>query len=256
MLRVFEGSQVHPKAVLGRDVTVGPFSVIGENVVIGDGTTIGSHVVVEGWTEIGRENRIHSFAVLGAIPQDLKFRGARSWLRIGDRNAIREFATLNRATGEDEETRIGSDNLIMSYVHVAHNCVIEDGVILANAVNLAGHVHVEERAVIGGVTPVHQFVRIGRHAMIGGGFRVPQDVPPFLLAAGYPLRASGINQVGLERRGFAPETIAAIKEAYRILYRSGLNRSQAIARIRAEVRPCPEVEHLVHFIETSQRGTI
>jgi UDP-N-acetylglucosamine acyltransferase len=256
MIRVSDSAQVHPKAQLGRDVSIGPYAVIGENVVIGDRTTIGSHAVIEGWTEIGRENRIHHFAVLGTEPQDLKWKGARSWLRIGDRNSIREFATLNRATEEDEETRVGDDNLIMSYVHVAHNCRIEDGTILANAVNLAGHVVVEERAVVGGVTPVHQFVRIGRHAMIGGGFRVPKDVPPYLLAGGNPLRAAGINQVGLERRGFTEETMAAIKEAYRLLYRAGFNRSQAIERIRANVLACPEVEHLVRFISESQRGTI
>ena len=255
-LNLSESCQVHPKAELGRDVTVGPFSIIGENVVIGDGTTVGSHVVIEGWTEIGRENRIHHFAVLGTPPQDLKWAGARSYLRIGARNTIREFATLNRGTFEDEETRVGSDNLLMTYVHVAHNCVIEDGTILANAVNLAGHVTVEERAVVGGVTPVHQFVRIGRHAMIGGGFRVPKDVPPYVLAGGYPLRPIGINQVGLERRGFSEETIRSLKESFRILYRAGLNRTQAVERVRREVPPCSEVEHLLDFIEGSERGTI
>ncbi len=256
MVRVADGSHVHPKAELGRDVTVGPYSLIGEHAVIGDGTTIASHVVIEGWTVIGRENKVHHFAVLGTEPQDLKWKGARSLLRIGDRNTIREFATLNRATDEGEETRVGNDNLIMSYVHVAHNCVIEDGTILANAVNLAGHVHVEERAVIGGVTPIHQFVRIGRHSMIGGGFRVPKDVPPFVLAGGNPLRAVGINQVGLERRGFSEETMRSIKEAFRLLYRAGLNRTQAIARIGAEVPACAEVDTLVRFITESQRGTI
>lgn len=256
MVNVSDAAQVHPKAQLGRDVTIGPYSIVGENVVVGDGTTIGSHVIIEGWTEIGPQNRIHHFAVLGTPPQDLKWRGARSWLRIGARNTIREFATLNRATDEGEETRLGDDNLIMSYVHVAHNCVVESGAILANAVNLAGHVHVEERAIVGGVTPVHQFVRIGRHAMIGGGCRVPKDVPPYLLAAGNPLRAVGINQVGLERRGFTEQAMGAIKEAFRLLYRAGLNRSQAIDRIRGGVFACPEVDHLIRFFEESQRGTI
>lgn len=255
-IKVSESSQIHPKAQLGRDVTVGPYAVIGEHVVIGDGTRIGSHVVIEGWTEIGPENQIHHFAVIGTPPQDLKWDGARSHVRIGARNTIREFATINRATFEDEETRIGHDNLIMAYVHVAHNCVIEDGAILANAVNLAGHCRVEEKAVIGGVTPVHQFVRVGRHAMIGGGFRVQKDVPPYLLAGGYPLRAVGINQVGLERRGFPEESLRALKDAFRLLYRSAMNRTQAIERIRREIPSCSEVEHLVRFIEESERGTI
>jgi UDP-N-acetylglucosamine acyltransferase len=253
---VADTSQVHPKAQLGSDVEVGPYSIIGENVVIGDGTTIGSHVVIEGCTEIGRENRIHHFAVLGTAPQDLKWAGARSYLRIGARNTIREFATLNLATGEGEETRIGDGNLLMSYVHVAHNCVIENNVILANSVNLAGHVHIEENAIIGGVTPVHQFVRIGRHSMIGGGSRVPKDMPPYMLGAGNPLRIAGINQVGLDRRGFSDESKRTLKEAHRLLYRCGLNRIQAIERIRQELNGCVEIGHLVRFLDDSRRGSI
>jgi UDP-N-acetylglucosamine acyltransferase len=256
VLKVSDLSQIHPSAQLGRDVTVGPYSIIGEHVVIGDRTNVGSHVVIEGWTEIGADNEIHHFAVIGTPPQDLKWEGAKSHVRIGRRNTIREFATVNRATGEGEETRIGDENLIMAYVHVAHNCVIENGTILANAVNLAGHVMIEEKAIIGGVTPVHQFVRVGRHSMIGGGSRVPKDMPPYLLGAGNPLRIAGINQVGLERRGFPEESMGALKEAFRLLYRSSLNRTQALERIRREVAPCSEVEHLVRFIGESERGTV
>jgi UDP-N-acetylglucosamine acyltransferase len=254
MLKVSEMSQVHPGARIGRDVSIGPYSIIGENASIGDATRIGSHVVVDGWTEIGPENDIHHFAVLGAPPQDLKWEGGRSYLRIGARNTIREFATLNRATNEGEETRIGDGNLIMTYVHVAHNCVIEDNTILANAVNLAGHVHVEESAIIGGGTVVHQFVRIGRHAMVGGGSRISKDVPPYMMGAGNDFRIAGINQVGLDRRGFPEESKRALKEAHRILYRSSLNRTQAIERIRSEVHACPEIECLVRFLEESTRG--
>jgi UDP-N-acetylglucosamine acyltransferase len=247
-------SRVHPGARIGQGVTIGPFSIIGEHAVIGDGTTIGSHVVIDGWTEIGVENRIHHFAVLGAPPQDLKFEGGRTCLRIGDRNTIREFATLNRATGEDEETRIGDGNLIMTYVHVAHNCVIGNNVILANAVQLAGHVEIEDYAIVGGGTVVHQFVRIGAHSMIGGGSRIPKDVPPYFLGAGNDFRIAGLNRVGLDRRGFSETAKRALLEAHRFLYRSALNRSQAIERIRSEVEDCPEVAHLVRFLEGSQRG--
>lgn len=256
MLKVSESSQVHPKAHLGVDVVVGPHCIIGEHVTIGDGTVLGSHVIVDGWTDIGRDNTIHHFAVLGTPPQDLKWGGAMSHLAIGDRNTIREFATLNRATGEGETTRVGNGNLIMTYVHVAHNCEVGDGVILANAVNLAGHVTIEDAAIVGGVTPVHQFVRIGRHSMIGGGSRIPKDMPPYLLGAGNPMRISGVNLVGLDRRGFSEASKSALKEAYRLLYRSGLNRIQATERIRAEVPSCPELDHLLQFLETSHRGTL
>ncbi|MFN0150750.1 MAG: acyl-ACP--UDP-N-acetylglucosamine O-acyltransferase [bacterium] len=256
MLKSSDTCQIHPGARIGRDVTIGPYSIIGEDVAIGDGTTIGSHVVIEGWTEIGTENRIHHFAVLGGPPQDLKFSGSKSFLRVGNRNTIREFATLNRATAEGEETRVGDGNLIMTYVHIAHNCVVENNVILANAVNLAGHVHIEENAIIGGGTVVHQFVRIGGHSMVGGGSRIPKDVPPYSLGAGNDFRIAGINQVGLDRRGFPEESKRALKEAFRLLYRGSLNRSQAIERIQSDLPACPEIAHLIRFLEGSQRGAV
>lgn len=255
MPTAIEGTAViAPGARLGAGVRVGPYAIIGENVVVGDRTVIGPHAVLDGWTEIGEESKIHAGAVIGNEPQDLKYDGARSWVRIGRRNVIREYATVHRATEEGGVTEIGDDNLIMAYVHVAHNCAIGSHVILANAVNLAGHVRIDDYAIIGGMTPVHQFVRIGCHAFIGGGSRVAQDIPPFVRCAGNPLRVAGLNSVGLMRRGFRPEVVAELKRAYRLVYRSDLNVSQALARVRAELEPLPEIQTFVRFIETSERG--
>lgn len=245
---------IAPGARLGAGVRVGPYAIIGENVVVGDRTVIGPHAVLDGWTEIGEESKIHAGAVIGNEPQDLKYDGARSWVKIGCRNVIREYATVHRATEEGGVTEIGDDNLIMAYVHVAHNCAIGSHVILANVVNLAGHVRIDDYAIIGGMTPVHQFVRIGCHAFIGGGSRVAQDIPPFVRCAGNPLRVAGLNSVGLVRRGFRPEVVAELKRAYRLVYRSDLNVSQALARVRAEIESFPEVQTFVRFIETSERG--
>ncbi|MFH1679527.1 MAG: acyl-ACP--UDP-N-acetylglucosamine O-acyltransferase [Candidatus Eisenbacteria bacterium] len=245
---------IAPGAKIGKDVTVGPYTLIGENVTIGDGTSIGSHNVIDGWTKIGARCKIMHSTCVGVEPQDLKYRGAESLVEIGDDNTVREFVTIHRATERDEVTRIGNHNLLMAYVHIAHNCVVGNHTILANAVNLAGHVIVEDNASVGGVTPVHQFVRIGGHAFIGGGSRVAQDVPPYLLAAGNPLRVVGINQVGLERRNFPAETRAALRKAYKILYRSEKNTLQALEAMRAELLDLPEIRHLLRFIETSERG--
>jgi UDP-N-acetylglucosamine acyltransferase len=246
---------VHPQAWLGRDVTVGPYSVIGAGVRIDDGTRIGAHVVVEGDTTIGKRNRIHHGAALGGPPQDLKYRGEKTFLRIGDDNTIREYATLNLACIEGETTEVGDRCLLMAYVHVAHNCRIGSNVILANAVNLAGHVEIHDFATIGGLTPVHQFVRIGAYSFTGGGSRVAKDVAPFVKVAGNPLVLAGINSVGLERHGFDEERRTMLKRVYRVLFRSGLNTTQAIARIRAEFDPHDEdVATMLRFVEASDRG--
>jgi len=209
---------------------------------------------VEGWTDVGAECVIHHSAVVGADPQDLKFRNEPSRVIIGDGNTIREFVTIHRATREGEETRVGDGCLLMAYVHIAHNCVLGNGVILANAVNLAGHVTVEDHARIGGVTPVHQFVRIGAYAFIGGGSRAAQDVPPYFLAAGNPIRMVGVNVIGLRRAGFSAETRLDLQRAYKILYRSGRNRTQALAAIRETLSGSPEIERLAAFVESSGRG--
>jgi len=224
---------VHPDAKLGHAVVVGPFSIVGPDVTIGDGTELGSNVVLENRVAIGRNNRIFHGAVLGTVPQDLKYEGADSTVVIGDDNTIREYATVNLATADGEETRIGSGCLLMAYTHVAHNCRLGDHVIMANSVNLAGHVTVDDWVILGGMTAAHQFVTLGAHSFIGGLSRISQDVPPFVKVAGTPPTLGGINGTGLERRGFSAEAIARIKEAYRLIYRRNLRVEEAVERIRA-----------------------
>ena len=247
---------VHPKAELAQNVAVGPYSVIGEKVTIGEGCRIESSVLIDGETTLGKNNRIFHGAAIGNVCQDLKYRGERAFVRIGDGNTIREFVTMNSATGEGESTVVGTGTLIMAYVHIAHNCVIGDNVVLANAVNLAGHVRVHDCAAIGGLTPVHQFVEIGQYAFIGGGSRIPQDVPPFLKVAGNPTRVWGLNTVGLARRGYTAEQRGLLKKAYVILYRSGLNVTQALDRISADLPRTDEIVMFVDFIRNSKRGII
>lgn len=254
MAQIDATAVVDGRAELDATVEVGPYAIIGPNVRIGPGSRVGAHAFIDGYTSIGRDCRIFPHAVVGTPPQDLKYTGARSWLRIGDRTTVREFATLNPATEDDQATVVGSDCLLMAYSHVAHNCAVGDRVILANSVNLAGHVTVEDWAIVGGVTPIHQFVRIGRHSMIGGGSRIPQDVAPFTLVSGNPPVTHGLNVIGLRRRGFSPETIDALEKAYRLFFRAKLLVNEAIARIEAELPPVPEVGVLVDFFRTSERG--
>jgi UDP-N-acetylglucosamine acyltransferase len=245
---------VHPWARIGVGVKIGPYSVIGSDVRLGDGCEVGPNVLVDGVTTIGRNNRIFHGASVGTEPQDLKYKGGRTRLVIGDENVIREFVTINTATDDGDETAIGSNCLLMAYAHVAHNCVIRDNVILANSVNLAGHVLVDEYAIIGGVTPVHQFVRIGKHAFVGGGSRVEMDVPPFLKIAGNPPSIYGVNSVGLARRGFSEERRAEIKKMYKLLYRSGLNVSQVTEKLESDEFDGPDVEEMLQFLRSCQRG--
>jgi len=245
---------VHPWARIGDGVQIGPYSVIGESVEIGDGCIIGPNVLIEGVTRIGKNNKIFHGASIGTAPQDLKYGGARSQLTIGDDNTIREFVTLNTATKEGERTVVGSGCLLMAYSHVAHNCVVKDHVILANSVNLAGHVTVDDFVIIGGLTPVHQFVRIGQHAFVGGASRVEMDVPPFIKIGSNPPSVYGINSVGLERRGFSPERRANIKKMYKVLYRSGLNVSQALEALGNGNFDDPDRTVFVEFLKGSQRG--
>lgn len=247
-------SVVDPRAHLADDVTIGPFCTVGPNVVLGAGVVLDSHVRLEGHTTLGAGVRVHAGAVLGGPPQDLKWKGQVSALTIGEGTVIRECATANLASDEGETTRIGAHCLVMAYAHVAHNTVVGDRVILANGVQLAGYVTVEDHAIVGGLAPVHQFVRIGAHSMVGGGCRVPQDVAPFVRAAGYPLKPIGLNAIGLARRGFSPERIAELKRAYRILFRSDLRLEDAAARMRAEIPTSPEIEHFIRFALESRRG--
>ena len=254
---------VHPGATLDPTVQVGPYSVIGERVKIGPETVIRSHVVIDGWTEIGARNEIFPGAMIGLEPQDLKYDGAASLVKIGDDNRIREYVTINRATHAGEATVLGNHNLLMAYCHVAHNCVLQDQIIMSNAVSLAGHVEIESRAVIGGVLGVHQFVRVGRSAMLGGMSRIDRDVPPFMLVEGNPSRVRALNQVGLQRSGLAAaengEVMQALKKSFRLLYRSGLILNEALKQMEPLLVFEP-VAHLHQFLLDSQgegrRGVI
>ncbi len=246
---------VAPTAKVGAGVAIGPSSIIGEHVSIGDGTSIGSHVVIDGWTEIGRGCRIFSHAVLGTEPQDLKFRGEKSYLVIGDHTIIREFTTINRGTAQGGgKTVIGSNVLIMASTHVAHDCMLGDGAILATGAGLGGHVVIEEYGVIGGLVGVHHFCRIGKYSLVGGCSAVNQDIPPFIKAQGNRTKLYGLNTVGLKRHNFSKQTIQNLRRAYRLLFQSGLNTSEAMARVEEEIRGCPDVTYLVKFIKCSQRG--
>lgn len=255
-------NNIHPTAIVSVNaqidpsVSIGPYSIIDDEVTIGAGTEISSHVRIDKFTRIGRESKIFNGAVVGSVPQDLKFQGERSELVIGDRTVIREFATINRGTNASGKTEIGSDCLLMNYVHIAHDCRIGDHVILSNSVNLAGHVEVGEHAIIGGLVPVHQFVRIGKNVFVGGGYRVAQDVPPYVLAAGEPLKFSGLNYVGLRRNGFSEERIKKIEKIYFIIYQSHLTRSIAIKKIKDEPEMFEEKKIIIEFFENSARGII
>jgi len=246
---------VDPGASLGEGVQIGPFAIVGPHVRIGRGTVIGSHSVVEGRTTIGADNRIFHFASIGAVPQDLKYHGEESSLVIGDRNRIREFSTIHLGTeGGGMETRVGDDNLFMAYSHVAHDCRIGNGVILANAATLGGHVAIGDGAILGGLSGVHQFCRIGKLAFIAAGSLVVQDVPPFMTVQGDRARLAGLNLEGLKRKGFGPDAISGLKKAYRILFRSDLPLPEAVSLVRAEPGMPSEVEELIRFILSSERG--
>jgi len=247
---------VSPKAQLADDVVIGPHSIIEEDVQIGPGCRIASNVLIASGSRIGGGVKISHGAVLGTLPQDLKFAGEKTTLTIGDNTTIREYATLNRATTYSYNTTVGSNCFIMAYAHVAHDCQIGNNVIMANSVNLAGHIEIDDYAILGGVLPVHQFVKIGAHCMIGGGFRVQQDVCPYALVGGYPLKVVGINSIGLRRRGFSKETIGSLEKAFKILFFSHLNTSQALERINGEMEIIPEVKNILDFIERSGRGMV
>ena len=256
MAQIHPTAIVDPKANLGKDVVVGPYSIVRENVEIGDGTQIDSHCLIAEGARIGKQCHIFHGAVVSALPQDLKFSGEETVLEIGDHTTVREFCDLNRGTKHRGKSKIGNHCFLMAYTHIAHDCFIGDRVILANGVQLAGHVTIEDWVAIGGLVPVHQFCTIGQHAFIGGGFRVVQDVPPYILAAGEPLAFKGLNIIGLKRREFSAETIAQLRKCYRFLYQSKMNTSQALDKILAEVESIPEIQAVLHFIEKSERGII
>ncbi len=254
-------SQIHPTALiepqvqLGADVTIGAYAFVGGGAIVGDGTIIHHHATVEGNTQLGRGNEIYPYACVGLKTQDLKFKGGRPGLRVGDRNVFREFCTVHTATADGDFTVIGSGNHLLAYCHVAHNCVIGDGVIMSNNATLGGHVTVGDHVVMGGLSAVHQFCRIGRYAMLGGMAKVRKDVPPFVIADGDPAVVRSINKVGLERNGFTPEQVERVKAIHRILFREGLNHGQAIERLREHPDAASaEFQEMLAFAAASERG--
>jgi UDP-N-acetylglucosamine acyltransferase len=255
-------ASVHPSAIVAPDaqlaegVEIGPFAIVGPQVTVGRGSRIAARAVLEQNVRLGAECRVGIGSILGGAPQDLKYAGEETWVEVGDGTVIREYCTINRGTMQSRITRLGRECLVMTYVHIAHDCHIGDRVILTNGVQLAGHVTIDQCAIVSGLTPVHQFVKIGAFAFIGGMSRVTKDVPPYTKAVGNPMKLYGLNAVGLQRHGFAPETVAELKKAYRLFFRSGLNISQALERARAELAAVPEVETFVQFIEASARGVL
>ncbi len=253
--------KIHPTAIISPDahleegVEIGHYSIIGSDVKIGKNTVIGPHTVIDDYTHIGEGNHVFQFCSIGAPPQDLKFSGEKTRVVIGNFNTIREFATIHRATTADiGVTMIGDHNLIMAYSHVAHNCKLGNNIIMSNAATLAGHIHIEDYAIISGLTGIHQFCRIGAHCMVGGASAVVKDVPPYVIAQGNHAKLFGLNLIGLKRRNFSEKTIKAIGDAYRIIFRSKLLLEDAIKKAEAEVESLPEVNHFIKFIKESERG--
>lgn len=248
---------VDPQARIGAGVSIGAYSIIGADVEIGDGTWVGPHVVINGPTRIGRDNKIHQFASLGEAPQDKKYNGEPTELVIGDRNIIREYVTMNRGTPTGGGvTRVGNDGLFMAYIHIAHDCQIGDKVIFSNNASLAGHVHVGDQVILSGFTLVHQFCSIGAHAFTGMGSGISKDVPPYLMVAGNPAEPHGINKEGLKRRGFSPQSIQTLRQAYKVLYRSGLSLEEATVRLKEMAQTCAELKPFVEFLDNSKRSIV
>lgn len=250
-------ASVHASAILGKDVVVGPYSIIGEDVIIGDRTVLEAHVMIEKWTKIGEDCHLYFGAVIGSEAQDVKYHGEKTWVVIGDRNEIREYVTINRSTGKDTLTEVGSDNIFLTHVHIAHNCKIGNKVIIANTTNLGGHTIVEDQATIGGMTGIHQFVRIGRGCMVGAYTRLPQDVAPFMLCEGNPAYIRGMNLVGMKRRGSTKAAIQEVKDIFKVMYRSEKNTSQALVELDTMTFESEEAKHLLGFLKVdSNRGFI
>ena len=253
---------IHPTAIVSRGselasgVTVGPFAIIGDGCIIEEGCSIGPHAVLERNVRLSRNVKIGVGSVLGGDPQDLKFKGEETTVEVGEGSTIREYSTINRGTAESMKTSVGRGCFIMSYVHLAHDCHIGDGVIISNATQLAGHVTVEEKAILSGVSAVHQFALIGRYSFIGGCSRVAKDVPPYVKAVGNPVKLYGLNTVGLQRNGFSDDVIKELKRAYRLFFKSELNVSQARERAQSELKHIPEVEEFLRFFERSDRGVV
>jgi UDP-N-acetylglucosamine acyltransferase len=257
-----KGARIHPTALvspdaeLGTDVEIGPYAIVGEGCSIGDGCVISPRATLDRNVTLGSMVKVGVGTILGGPPQDLKYAGEETTVEVGDGTVIREYATINRGTAHSFKTIVGRNCLLMSYVHIAHDCVIGNNVILSNVVQLAGHVTIEDKAIISGLCAVHQFARIGRHSFIGGCSRVSKDIPPFLKAVGNPVKLYGLNTIGLQRSGMPESTIRELKRAYRLLFRSDLNVTQAIERAETDLEPLAEVKELVRFVEASERGVV
>ncbi len=253
---------IHPSAIIDKDaviganVSVGPGAIIGPRCFVGDGCVIAAHAVLEEYVRLGTEVTIGIGTILGGLPQDLKFKGEETWVEVGDRTVIRDYSTVNRGTSQSFKTTVGSDCYLMTYVHLAHDCHVGNGVIISNGTQLAGHVTIEDKAILSGLIAVHQFGKIGRYAFIGGMARVNKDVPPYVKAVGNPIKLYGLNSIGLARNGFTPEVIHELKKAYRLFFRSELNIAQALEQARAELSMSPEVKAFVDFVDDSQRGIV
>ena len=255
-VEVHPTSIVHKKSQIGDNVVIGPYAIIEKNTVIGKGTNIRSHVLISEGARIGEDCNIHNGAVLGSVPQDLKFEGEETILEIGNGTTVREFATLNRGTSASGKTVIGKNTLIMAYTHVAHDCVIGNNVIIANSVNMGGHVEIEDNVTVGGMVPIHQFVKIGTFAFIGGGYRVPKDVPPYVVAAGEPLIYRTLNVIGLKRNGFSREAISKLSKGYSIIYDKETSLEEGLSQLKSNGGLTPELQKTVEFFESSSRGII
>ncbi len=253
---------IHPTALidstaeLGANVQVGPYAIVGEHCIVGDGCILEPRAILERNVRLAPNVSIGVGSVIGGDPQDLKFQGEETWVEIGEGTRIREYSTINRGTAESRKTSVGSGCFLMSYVHLAHDCHIGDGVIISNGTQVAGHVTIEDKAILSGLVAVHQFVKIGRYAFVGGCSRVAKDVPPFLKAVGNPIKLYGLNSIGLQRAGFPEDVVRELKRAYRLFFRSELNLSQAMGRAQAELKQFPEVDHFVRFLGESGRGVV
>ncbi len=256
MTKIHPTAIVHPAAELGKDVEIGAYTIVEEDVIIGDGTRIATGAFLDSGTRVGKGCTIGHHAILGNPPQDLKYAGEKTYLEVGDGTTIREFVTLNRGTTYHYKTVVGKNCFIMTYAHVAHDCIIGDNVIIANSVNMGGHVEIESHATVGGLTAIHQFCKIGQYAFVGGGLRVNKDVPPFIRAMGDPIRYGGTNYIGLDRKGFPKEVILEIKRAYKLIYHSDYTVKEAIAAIREQLQPFDEIKAIIDFVNRSERGLI
>ena len=256
MGKIHPSAIIDPKAQIGKNVDIGAFSTVNDDVIIGDNVVIGTGAFIDSGTRLASNCKVGHYSILGNAPQDLKYKDEKTYLEVGEGTIIREFSTLNRGTTYHYKSVIGKNCFIMTYVHIAHDCLIGDNVIIANAVNMGGHVEIDSHAIVGGLTAIHQFTKIGQHAFVGGGLRINKDIPPYIRVAGDPARYAGTNFVGLERKGFSKEVILEIKRAYRFIYQSSDTVAEASERIKKDLQSYPEIQELLEFLKRSERGII